>query len=269
MKKEDLHIILFEILCEIDSACKKENVSYSLGGGTLLGAVRHKGFIPWDDDADICVWYQDYPKLKYALEKHLPKHLQIVEPKDLSPHFYDFVYRVVDTRYNWHEPTKEDLFYENKQNHVCVDIFLVANSADNLLGAKWMILKQKILYGLALGHRYKINTKDATLQQRFQVAILSVIGKIISMETILELRDKVFRKYSNKNGKYCIMTNDLPKYWDLLYERAWFTGTVDMPFNGKMFPVQKGYDQKLTLQYGNYMEPPKNKNEYIQHMKCE
>ena len=51
MKIEELHKILYDILCEIEKACQKEHVQYMLGGGTMLGAVRHKGFIPWDDDA--------------------------------------------------------------------------------------------------------------------------------------------------------------------------------------------------------------------------
>ena len=61
MTIEKLHDILFDMLCAIDDACRKEGVSWSLGGGTMLGAVRHHDFIPWDDDADICLWRGDYP----------------------------------------------------------------------------------------------------------------------------------------------------------------------------------------------------------------
>lgn len=269
MKVEELHKILYEILLAIDSACEKENITYSLGGGTLLGAIRNHGFIPWDDDIDICVWYQDYDALKKALEKHLPEHLRLVEPKDLCPHFFDFVPRVIDERYYWHESTEEDLFYQNKQNHVCVDIFLVANSANSKFKAKQLILQQKILYGLAMGHRYRIKNKNFTLFQRIQSIVLSCLGRLFPMEYILKKRDKIFRKYENMPGKYCIITNDIPKYWDLLYERAWFDGVVRVPFEDKMLPVQTGYDQKLSLQYGDYMKPPKDKTEYISHMDFE
>lgn len=265
MKREELHDILYGILCAIDDACKKENVSYCLTGGTLLGAIRHKGFIPWDDDVDITIWRRDYPAVREALKKHLPAHLRFIEPEELSPNFYDFVARVQDTRYHWHEPTEEDLLYNNQQNYICVDIFTLVECSDSVMGIKLYALAHKILYGMAMAHRPNIDYGKYTFVQKLQAGVLSAIGRVFKMETIL----KMHRRLSNLKDvphKYSFCVDTIPRELGMLVESTWQRKTVDKPFRDRMFPVPEGYHEKLTAYYGDYMKPPKDRNLYIQHM---
>ena len=72
-KLRKAQLCMLDILIQFDKVCRNNNISYWLDGGTLLGAVRHQGFIPWDDDLDVCIQSKDYPKLREALIKELPK----------------------------------------------------------------------------------------------------------------------------------------------------------------------------------------------------
>ena len=204
--------------------------------------------------------------MRQALLKHLPEHYRLVEPADLAPNFFDFIPRVQDTRYHWHEPTEVDLKYNNQQNHICVDIFCVARSAKTPFGAKLYALQHKILYGMAMGHRVKLDYSKYSLVGKLQAAVLSTLGKCFSMKTICTWHDKLSVKHDASGGKFCTVINDLPHYLGLQYESDWFEGNVDMPFRDRMLPVQKGYHEKMTLQYGDYMKPPKNLSDHITHM---
>lgn len=86
---------LLEMLIEFDKVCRKNNIDYMLAGGNCLGAVRHKGFIPWDDDIDIDVYYKDYPKLIQLLQKELPDWVKVQNPKT-DKGYYHFYTRLVD-----------------------------------------------------------------------------------------------------------------------------------------------------------------------------
>lgn len=104
--RRKLQMIILDILIEFDCICKKNDIEYWLDSGTLLGAVRHRGFIPWDDDADVCVHIRDYKKMRAVLIRELPS-------------FYKFVDHSVDKRYDKCFPRIIDTRYSLKR---CLDV---------------------------------------------------------------------------------------------------------------------------------------------------
>lgn len=265
MTLKEYQDILFDILCSIDDICKRNNITYVLHGGSMLGAVRHHDFIPWDDDVDIMVWHKDYARLCTKLKEELPQHLKVVEPIDLAPHFFDFVTRVQDIRHRMHEAGEEDSFYENKQNYACVDIFQFAYTTDTVWKAKCLALLHKVLYGLGMGHRYQIKDERYTFLQKLQTGALSFIGSKISMERIIKWKEGLIDWQNKKPGKYCMSVNGLVQNMNRRGESKWYEDVTYMQFRDRRFPVPVGYDEHLTLQYGNYMVPVQDADVYIQH----
>ena len=177
---------LFDILCKIDEICRMENIPYMLAGGTMLGAVRDQGFIPWDDDIDIFVWRKDYPALREALLKYLPSYYQLTEPDSFLPYFYDFICRVQDKRFTFRIPDEEDIFYKNRQNYISVDLFLLDNGANTLTGLKLRAFCHRFIYCLAMGHRFRIDWGKYSMFQKIFLYPLIKTGALIPMKRLLD-----------------------------------------------------------------------------------
>lgn len=267
MTLKEYQDILYEILCVVDDICRKNRIPYMLYGGTMLGAVRHKDFIPWDDDVDILIWWKDYKRFRSRLKEELPPHLKLVEPIDMAPYFHDQTIRVSDMRYYMHEPDKEDRFYGNKQNHICVDIFQLVYSGNTVLESRITGLLYKILWGLAMGHRYQVKNENYTFLERMQAAVLSIVGARCSVEKIIRWMQKLIERQSRKKKRYCMAVNSSPIGLDWIYESKWYRNVVYQPFRERKLPIPKEYDKHLTMQYGNYMQPVRDWDTYIQHFK--
>ena len=96
-RSSDLHSANLKILKEIDRICRKYKIQYALDAGTLIGAVRHKGFIPWDDDADIVFTRNQFEAFKKVVRRELPDTMELVEPDSFhgGKAFFDFTPRII------------------------------------------------------------------------------------------------------------------------------------------------------------------------------
>ncbi len=265
MTLDELHDKLYDVLCMVDDICTKEGIKWFIDGGTEIGSVREKDFIPWDDDIDIKVLREDYEKFKAAMIKNMPSNYQFVEPEEFAPYFYDFVPRIVDTSQLLREVTEADKAYKNYQNAVGVDVFILENAPKGAFGRKMMLLKCKMIYGMAMSKRYSVDKSKYSFAQRLMTGTCMLMGKCMSHEKIFKKWNKSMRKYEGKSTGWVIAANFPIPFLDF-YKYEWYNSAAEGEIRGRKFPIPVGYDAELTQIYGEYMKPPKDRSIYVTHL---
>ncbi len=256
-----------EILLEVDRVCKKHNIRYLLTGGTLLGAVRHKGFIPWDDDIDIIMPIRDYYRFCDICGKELSSKyfLQTI----LTDNFYHFWAKI---RKNGTLMEEGDYPYEMHQG-IWIDIFPiigVEESPERIQKIRDRMRKYKLfmfecrssdpfkkmsLEGIVRCVPKKI--QRLIIKERFRnnlkKAFLKIPKPILSFVQKAKLRH-LFVPADN-DGMWCYIAGDDLEI-DARYPGELLDSTVELEFEGHLFPVPSKYDRYLTILYGDYMTPP-------------
>lgn len=238
--------LLTEMLKVIDQICKKNEIPYMLFAGTALGAVRHKGFIPWDDDLDVIMLRSDYERFLKAASKDLDKQ-EFYLQQEFSEHWPMFFSKLRKNgtacieRYIPKDPKVHQGIY--------IDIF----PCDNLSEWKWVrrmqFLAARIVVAKSLDKRGYLT--DSKLKKVFIFSCRCIPQKLMSKIARLE----------SKTGSGMVHTffAASSKYKKNIFPREWFTETVDMNFEDGKYPVSRHYDKLLTQLYGDYMtEPPEN-----------
>lgn len=258
----EVHQANLAILKEIDRICRKYKIKYLLDAGTLLGAVRHKGFIPWDDDADIAFTRANYDAFLKVVRRELPQEMELLEPEDLrgGRAFYDFTARIIYKNSSTHEDSEEMRFYEGKLNHLWVDLFTIDELPENKISSTITLLLHTVIYGLAMGHRYKLDFKKYSLINKICVAALALIGKLIPMKTLRKLQKRVAVKDRKGKSGLRYYSNYQPDYLYVTLKKEWCEETVDLEFEDTRLMAPKGWHEVLTWIYGDYRKlPPKEK----------
>ena len=250
-----LHDGLFQIMLALDDLCEKHGIQYFLDSGTLLGAVRHKDFIPWDDDVDLTMTRDNYEKL-CAVAHELPAPFHFVLPSDYNGYFFDFVPRIINTEMPLRTETEADRAQNNYQNRVAVDIFIIDRAPDDPKKFSKMVFRQKMIYGYGMAHRYDKHAQEHSLADKLKVFVLRTLGRFQSLDTIFKKQEKLSTTYRNEDTKRYCLSNTLVREMHLSYPMDCIASTVKMPIRDHLFPCPSGYDFILTSLYGDYMTPP-------------
>lgn len=250
---QELKEIAFDTLKMFDAFCKKHNIKYFLAYGTLLGAIRYKKFIPWDDDVDVLVPREDYERLLQLFQDSEQYRLHAYE-RNNKFHFPFAKLCDMTTR-------KEDTLYPNKKVAlgVEVDIFPLDHFDQNLEIAK-QEARQIRSYMNRLGFT-KLRCPQTKNPLSF-VAWSAILAydKLLGGEYFVKKIIKECKKEHQKNSDYVGA-----KAWCIYAERGIipaeaFSQTIEVEFEGEKFPAPAGYDTYLTCLYGDYLpEPPKEK----------
>lgn len=249
------------ILREIDRICTKYKINYTLDAGTLLGAIRHGGFIPWDDDADIAMTRANFEAFKKIAKREISEKLEFLMPNDFQggKAFYDFTPRIIYKASARHKSSVKNDFYEGKLNHLWVDIFVIDRLPKNKKLRKLVLFSQKLIYLFSMGHRKKLELKKYRGAMKIGVLIFSTFGKLLPMKSMFTLQDKLSKLYyKKKKSTVCYYSNYQPDFIDIEVKSEWFENYSKILFEDSMLFIIDEYEAVLNLVYGDYMTlPPK------------
>ena len=264
-----LHRVLLEMLSDVDKICRENDIKYSLGGGTLLGAMRHKGFIPWDDDVDVMMPYDDYVKF-----------IQIVKEK------YNENYYIADIR----EGTASTLFVKFCKkgtkfveinsvgtpfsNNIFIDIFPMEYCPDDekerkKRGKKFNLFRKMKLCAISYKYPSKLlleKTKESKILKKEynKKRFIGFFCNLLSIRYLVKKCDKL--AHYTKKGKYVVCPFGA-RYYDFeLYNSDLFDELIEVPFEDKKFFITHRYEDYLKLMYGDYMKMPSEENRKPTHV---
>lgn len=251
-----IHEINFDMLKDFDRVCREHEIEYILNYGTLLGAIRHHGFIPWDNDVDIIMTRDNYMKLAKYSDDFRPQY-RFIFPEELGrKKYFDSVPRL-NYKYAYLKMDEDATkFYENHNNRIDLDIFLI-DKTHNTFKGKWQRFELSVLYGLMNAYRHKSSFLDYSIKLRIVNAILCVIGRLLPLIWLRKRADKVARRFNNDStARYYFISNDALCKMDMLFSADIFAESVDAVFEGLSVPVPVGYDAMLHQIFGDYMQLP-------------
>ena len=257
-----VHAASLKILKEIDRICRKYKIRYALDAGTLIGAVRHKGFIPWDDDADVVFLRSQYEAFVKVAKRELPDTMELLLPDSYrdGKAFFDFTPRIIYKNSRCHEDSPEMNFYGGKLNHIWVDLFILDKLPASPAGAAVTRFVHKAIYGLAMGHRPGLDFKKYSLVHKIFVGGLAGVGRFIPLRLIFAMQRAAALKDRRSRGSRWYYSNYQPDYLYVTLERQWSEDTVDLPFEDTFLMCPSGWHQVLTWVYGDYRQlPPEEK----------
>lgn len=252
---DEVHKYTLEIIDFIDKVCGENNINYTLDCGTLIGAIRHKGFIPWDDDADISLKRKDYDKLITVLKNSkLPDNIKIYLPKN-EDHFFDFTVRLYNIKKKLRPSENNKNLFGGFYQYAIVDIYVYDNLPESKLKRFLYVLKLQLIFGFALSKRYKINYKKYSIIEAFVIFVLSHIGKFMNLKWLIRKYEDISKKYNNKEVKSLYCSSWRPEYPGWVFDVNDFKEFIKIDFEDKKFNVVKNYDKVLKYEYGDYMKP--------------
>lgn len=250
-----LQLVQLDILNVIDDFCVKNNIKYSIAYGTILGAVRHGGFIPWDDDLDICMLREDYDKF---IELWKDSDEYILQNHNTDRDFTQSFTKIRKTNTSFVQ--KSDIG-KNFHKGIFVDIF----PFDRVPAKKWQQKKQFIdvmLYNLFV--REYVPENNGKLLKFGSKIILKLSRKSRLPQKAQKYLKKVCKYNHNKNLQLADMSviNTMSMY----YDKDLLDKIVDIDFENKKVKVLKEYQNYLKIRYGDYMKlPPENEQTWYHH----
>lgn len=226
---------LLPIMVDIDKFCRENNIKYSLSDGTLLGAVRHKGFIPWDDDIDISLDRENFNKFVEAVKK--------LEN-------YEIIHDIWIRRVSRIDNPKKHVFPPEG----CIDLFVFDKVPESRLKEKLQLFLLKLLQGMI---KTNVIYEGFSFKKKMLLFASHVFGKLFPQKLKQRWYDRVSQWGNKKQGTRISRFNGSYKELNQFrFPAEMIDGYCDLPFEGYSFMAMSGWEKFLTTVYGDYMKLP-------------
>ncbi len=243
---------ILPILKSFDQVCREHNLTYYIWAGTQLGAIRHKGFIPWDDDADVAMPRKDYEILMQHAHEWIPAPFSIANRLN-APRYPHYFARIQDTSTTM--IIRKHLGYIEG---VHVDIFPLDNVPNGKHARAFHFWRLKILHRLL----YLSSRSPRKDNKRHKIILYSLLQRVIKPSDILGRISKHIQKHNGKECSNCTdsfySSKDYVSHSILGQPRPYSFAGIEL------YGVDNA-DQYLTEKYGDYMTPPSDSKDHKQH----
>lgn len=255
--------VSFEILKRIKGLCDKLGLKYVLAWGTLIGAIRHHGFIPWDDDVDIMMPRPDHDKLIHYMLTHKEEiaPLQVFNSETCKDYPY-LLTRISDSRYVVHTDNEKDfglgvfvdIYIEEGAGNSKEQALSILNKTHGLVSLLFLSTRQRYVFGLTKGWKKRLIKIPAFVYAH-------LMGKNYFKRKIMSYVDAA--DYANSSWVADITWATHPE--KEVFPKTIFDNFIEVEFEGEKFRTPKDYDKVLRQVYGDYMQLPPEKDRIAHH----
>lgn len=251
-----LQLVILEIAKDIDKLCREHGIEYYILGGSAIGAIRHKGFIPWDDDFDIIMDDKNYNNFCQVCRNKLDKEKYYFQEgeKDWPCSFSKI--KLKGTSFD--EPSA--YVNETGEKGIFVDIFKMENSPSGNISQLWQYFCAKYLVCYTLLER---GWEKTTILKKF----LTLSAFPLKMPFLRKFFKKQVEKWNSKDTKYYGYFSGPYRLNQCFFEKKDFDGSVYVQFEDTKLPIPIGYDNWLRHIFGDYLTPPPVNEQVGRHLK--
>ncbi len=254
----ELQVIAMDILKDISKVCREAGLRFYMAEGSLIGAIRHKGFIPWDDDIDLAMPREDYEKFLEIAQEKMGDKYRIQHHTTVEKYWSPFI----KVRLITDDPKFRQMHIAHltEDNGPLIDIFPLDNvpRADSL-GQRLNSQKIRMYRGMITRKLGCIKSKDLPSRA------VKLLGVFWSLEGLHHRLERLHTKYNSPDNPYYVNWASYYPVQKETFPKEAFGEPVFVPFEDFEMPVPSDYDTVLRTIYGDYMTPPPEDKRVIKH----